>query len=81
MSVIYVVLPLALVIAAGMVWAFMRSVRKGQFDDLETPALRMLFDDPPQRVVPPRPREPESGPDPASPDAPSDDAPAPPRGT
>jgi cbb3-type cytochrome oxidase maturation protein len=47
MSVIYVVLPLALVIAAGMVWAFVRSVRKGQFDDLETPAIRMLFDDSP----------------------------------
>lgn len=54
MSVIYVVLPLALVIAAGMVWAFMRSVRRGQFDDLETPAMRMLFDDPPQRVAPSR---------------------------
>lgn len=45
MSVIYVVLPLALLIAAGMVWAFVRSVRKGQFDDLETPAMRMLFED------------------------------------
>jgi cbb3-type cytochrome oxidase maturation protein len=48
-SVIYLVLPLALLIAAGMIWAFMRSVRRGQFDDLDTPALRMLFDDHPAR--------------------------------
>ncbi|MFA7330049.1 MAG: cbb3-type cytochrome oxidase assembly protein CcoS [Candidatus Delongbacteria bacterium] len=53
MSVIYVVLPLALVIAAGMVWAFVRSVRKGQFDDLETPAIRMLFEDSPVQRRPP----------------------------
>jgi len=53
MSVIYVVLPLALVIAAGMVWAFVRSVRKGQFDDLDTPAIRMLFEDTPVGPRPP----------------------------
>jgi len=53
MSVIYVVLPLALIIAAGMVWAFVRSVRKGQFDDLDTPAIRMLFEDSPVRPQPP----------------------------
>lgn len=28
----------------GLVWA----VRSGQLDDLETPALRMLHDDPPR---------------------------------
>jgi len=54
MSVIYVVLPLALFIAAGMVWAFVRSVRKGQFDDLETPAMRMLFEDQEARKDPPK---------------------------
>jgi cbb3-type cytochrome oxidase maturation protein len=57
MSVIYVVLPLALVIAAGMVWAFVRSVRKGQFDDLDTPAIRMLFEDSPVRNPPPAGKE------------------------
>ena len=49
MSVLYLVLPLAVAIVAGMVWAFVRSVGHGQFDDLETPALRMLFDDEPRR--------------------------------
>jgi cbb3-type cytochrome oxidase maturation protein len=70
MSVIYVVLPLALIIAAGMVWAFVRSVRKGQFDDLDTPAIRMLFDDPPARPRPPAdPASADSGKDPDPPTA------------
>ena len=45
MSVIYVVLPVALVIAAAAVIAFMWAVRSGQMDDLETPAHRILHDD------------------------------------
>lgn len=69
MSVLYLVLPLALLIVIGMVWAFVRSVRGGQFDDLDTPALRMLFDDEPRArrtppsTPPPEEREPGSGPD------------------
>ncbi len=49
MSVIYLVLPLAVLIAAGMLVAFIRSARSGQFDDLKTPALRMLFDEQPAK--------------------------------
>ena len=45
MTVLFVVLPLALIFAAGAVIAFIWSVRNGQFDDLQTPALRMLHDD------------------------------------
>ncbi len=45
MSVIYLVLPLALVIVLVAVGAFVWAARRGQFDDLETPALRMLHDD------------------------------------
>ena len=45
MSVVYLVVPVALLIVVGMVIAFFRSVKQGQFDDLETPAIRMLFDD------------------------------------
>jgi cbb3-type cytochrome oxidase maturation protein len=48
---IFVLLPLALLIAAIAVGFFIWAARNGQFDDLETPAVRMLFDDPP----PPRP--------------------------
>jgi cbb3-type cytochrome oxidase maturation protein len=45
MSVLFIALPLALLLAAGAVWAFSRAMRTGQFDDLETPAMRVLFDD------------------------------------
>ncbi len=52
METIFVLLPLALLIAAIAVGFFIWAARSGQFDDLETPAVRMLFDDPPS----PRPR-------------------------
>ena len=52
MSVLYLVLPLALVIATVAVWAFVWSVRGGQFDDLDTPAIRMLHDDAESRTRP-----------------------------
>lgn len=45
MSVIFIVLPLALVIVGAAVGAFVWSARSGQMDDLETPAVRMLRDD------------------------------------
>ncbi len=45
MSVLYIVFPLGLLIAVVAVWAFVWSVKSGQLDDLETPALRMLHDD------------------------------------
>ena len=47
MSVLYVVVPLALAMAVAGVAAFVWAVRSGQLDDLETPAARALFDDPP----------------------------------
>lgn len=45
MSVLYVVLPLALVIALVAVGGFIWTVRGGQLDDLESPAYRILHDD------------------------------------
>ncbi len=45
MTVLYVLIPLALVLAGGAVLAFRWAVRDGQFDDTETPALRILLDD------------------------------------
>jgi cbb3-type cytochrome oxidase maturation protein len=42
---IFVLLPLALLIATIAVGSFIWAVRTGQFDDLETPAVRILFDD------------------------------------
>jgi cbb3-type cytochrome oxidase maturation protein len=45
MSVIFLVLPLALLIVLGAVGAYIWAVRRGQFDDLDTPAVRLLHDD------------------------------------
>ncbi|MBD3867970.1 MAG: cbb3-type cytochrome oxidase assembly protein CcoS [Acidobacteria bacterium] len=45
MNVVYILLPVALLIAVGYLILFIISVRKGQYDDTTTPAVRMLFDD------------------------------------
>ncbi len=45
MSIVYIVLPLALLIVFGAAMAFVWATRRGQFDDMETPAIRMLHDD------------------------------------
>lgn len=45
MSVIYIALPVALLLALAAAVAFAACVRGGQFDDLETPPMRMLYDD------------------------------------
>ncbi|QDS93522.1 Cytochrome oxidase maturation protein cbb3-type [Roseimaritima multifibrata] len=47
MSVLYIALPIAIFLgAAGMV-ACIRCIRSGQYDDMDTPAVRMLIDDKP----------------------------------
>ena len=45
MSALYIALPLALLLALAGVIAFIWSVRSGQMDDLETPALRILSEE------------------------------------
>jgi cbb3-type cytochrome oxidase maturation protein len=47
MSVFYLVLPLALILVGAAVFAFVWAAKRGQFDDLETPALRVVPDDDP----------------------------------
>ena len=51
MNSLYLLIPLALVLLALSVWAFFWAVRRGQFDDLESPALQILLDD--DRAPPP----------------------------
>jgi len=46
-SIFYILVPAALVLAGLGVLAFRWAVRDGQFDDVETPALRILLDDEP----------------------------------
>ena len=49
MSVLFLVVPLATVFVGVAVWAFVWATRRGQFDDLDTPAVRVLHDDTPRR--------------------------------
>lgn len=45
MGIIFAILPLSILFAIGGIAAYFWGVRSGQFDDLETPAMRILFDD------------------------------------
>jgi len=45
MELILVLLPFALLFAGAALAMFVWAARSGQFDDLETPAVRILFDD------------------------------------
>ena len=45
MDVLYILLPLGLLIAGSALIVFVWAVRDGQFDDLDTPTIRMLQDD------------------------------------
>jgi cbb3-type cytochrome oxidase maturation protein len=56
MEVIYLLVPLAVILAGVIVWALFWSVKSGQFDDLEGPAHRILMDE----DAPPTPKK-ESG--------------------
>lgn len=55
MSVIYIVLPLALLVVIAAVVAYVWAARSGQFDDTTTPAVRMLFEDEPKSPPKPKP--------------------------
>jgi cbb3-type cytochrome oxidase maturation protein len=45
MEVLFILIAVSFSVALGFLVAFLISVKKGQFDDQETPAIRMLFDD------------------------------------
>jgi cbb3-type cytochrome oxidase maturation protein len=45
MSALFIVLPLAVLLSSVAAAAFVWATRRGQFDDLETPAVRLLTDD------------------------------------
>jgi len=44
MTILLLLIPLSLVLLGVAVWAFVWAVRRGQFDDLDTPALDILSD-------------------------------------
>ncbi|MBK9189553.1 MAG: cbb3-type cytochrome oxidase assembly protein CcoS [Phycisphaerales bacterium] len=47
MSVLYLMVPMALALGIGAVIAFIWAAKTGQFDDVDSPAHRMLHDDHP----------------------------------
>ncbi|MFP5373362.1 MAG: cbb3-type cytochrome oxidase assembly protein CcoS [Gammaproteobacteria bacterium] len=54
MNILLLLIPISLVLLGLAVWAFVWAVRRGQFEDLDTPALDVLCDQPPAA---PRERE------------------------
>jgi len=42
--VMVLLIGVSLLVASGFLYAFIMSVRSGQYDDTHTPAVRMLFD-------------------------------------
>lgn len=45
MTILYLLIPLSLILLSLAVWAFFWAVKNDQFDDLEGPAHRILFDE------------------------------------
>lgn len=45
MNVLYILVPVALVLAGLGALAFRWAVNNGQYDDLESPSVRLLIDD------------------------------------
>jgi cbb3-type cytochrome oxidase maturation protein len=53
MSILYIMIPLAVVLLAIGVWALLWAIKNGQFDDLETHGWSVVLDDdqkPPPQV-------------------------------
>lgn len=61
MEMLYVLIPIALILVAIAFATFMWAVKNDQYEDLETPAHRILFDDD-EDMIPEdcRPAKPES---------------------
>ncbi len=45
MNIVFLLLPFALFLALGFVLSFIWCSKNGQYDDLETPAYRILLDE------------------------------------
>jgi len=71
MRILLLLVPISMLLLAVAVWAFVWAVRRGQFDDLDTPALDILADDddappgpPAQAPTEPPPADPRQEPRP-----------------
>ncbi|MDI5986699.1 cbb3-type cytochrome oxidase assembly protein CcoS [Halomonas sp. M4R5S39] len=52
MSILYLLIPLSLILLGLAVWAFFWAVKHDQFEDLEGPAHRILFDEDENDLLP-----------------------------
>lgn len=44
MEVIFILIGISILMAAGFLWLFIRAMKSGQYDDNYTPSIRILFD-------------------------------------
>ncbi|MCQ4269949.1 MULTISPECIES: cbb3-type cytochrome oxidase assembly protein CcoS [Pseudomonas] len=45
MTALYVMIPIAVIVVGLAIWLFFWAVDSGQYDDMESPAHSILFDD------------------------------------
>ena len=45
MDIIFLLIPIAIILAGCAIWGFFWCVNNGQYDDLESPAHSILFED------------------------------------
>ena len=50
MTIIYLLIPLAFLLGLGALLSFIYAVKKGQFSDLTTPALRALIEEKERKI-------------------------------
>ena len=51
MSVVFILVFAAIIMASAFLIAFIWSVKNGQYEDTYTPSVRMLFDDPEIKIT------------------------------
>lgn len=61
MNILLLLVPISLALLGIAIWAFVWAVRRGQFDDLDTPAIDILRDDPVPLAAPSTKPSPTSG--------------------
>jgi cbb3-type cytochrome oxidase maturation protein len=52
MIIVYLLIPLSVVVAAGFLAAFIWAIRSGQYEDTCTPSMRLLTDEHTTQVQP-----------------------------
>ena len=45
MAVLYLLIPISLIMGSLALWACLRAIKGGQYEDLESPKWRILFDE------------------------------------